>query len=343
MGIISKTIHSLYLMIVLMMILTSSSIVLGNEEKSFIAHLRMNSLIYTGDEYYFRLGIYVTNSQYVKKFNHQQSSFQLGMTSLSTLTYAEYKALLGFKGTKHGDLKESRVLIPKKRVKSGHPDSFDWRTEGKVQVVKDQKQCGSCWAFAAIGAPESMYAVYSNQLFDLSEQNLINCDTYDGGCNGGHFINAWVYVLKNQEGNFTTTELSPYFGNPGDTYKCSFGSVSWRTTFFQVIGYLNNPSEHDLAEVLYEYNPFACAIEASHASFQLYMSGVYYESSCSSTNLNHAILTVGYGSAGTGLDYWIVKNSWGTGWGESGYIRMSRNKNNNCGIVTDIGTPMIYY
>jgi cathepsin L len=133
------------------------------------------------------------------------------------------------------------------------------------------------------------------------------------------------------------TEISyPYTARDGTCYY----DQAEKSTYLNDYGWLAQPIEDCLLEVLYEYGPVACAIDASHNSFQLYNGGVYDEPTCSSTDLDHEVLTVGYGSDG-GKDYWIVKNSWGTGWGESGYIRMSRNKNNQCGIATDGGVPLI--
>jgi C1A family cysteine protease len=148
--------------------------------------------MYTGDEYQFRLGIYLANCHYVKEFNRQETSFKLGINNLAVLTPAEYRVLLGAKRTTFGNLKKGHTLAHKKEKKVGHsyPDSFDWRIKTVVQVVKDQGNCGSCWVFGAIGAQESMCAIYSGTLANLSEQNLVDCDIEDYGCDGGNALNA---------------------------------------------------------------------------------------------------------------------------------------------------------
>jgi cathepsin L len=214
------------------------------------------------------------------------------------------------------------------------PDSWDWRDQKVVQGVKDQGQCGSCWAFASIGAEESMFAINQNQLYNLSEQNLVDCDVYDSGCSGGSFEGAYFYVYDNQDGYFSTEDQYPYTAQDGS---CKYVQGPAYLTDF---GTLANPTEANLLAVVYDYGPVATAIDASHNSFQLYTGGIYDEPACSSSDLDHGVLTIGYGSE-NGVDYWIVKNSWGASWGEKGFIRMSRNKNNQCGIASDGVVPLI--
>jgi cathepsin L len=199
------------LMITALLVFSSSALVHVHQEKSFIAHMRKSGRLYTRDEYQFRLSIYLVNSRYVKEFNSRStSSFTLRRNNFAFLTPAEYKVLLGYKGTRASSLKKGHVLAHRPNKKIGQPSSYDWRDQNVVQVVKDQGNCGSCWAFGAIGAQESMYAIYSKQLFNLSEQNLVDCDIEDYGYDGGDALNAWHHVLWIQDGNFVTEVSYPY-------------------------------------------------------------------------------------------------------------------------------------
>jgi cathepsin L len=263
------------------------------------------------------------------------------MNNLTTLTPAEYKILLGAtRRTVRDDLKkgyEHTRKSDKKDRKVGQPDSFDWLANGVVQGVKDQGNYGSCWAFGAIGAQESMYAIYSKGTpVNLSEQNLVDCDTEDYGCDGGNALSAWDYVLWFQDGNFVTEISYPYTANEGI---CQYRRAT-KSTYLNDYGWLFQPIKDNLLEVVYEYGPVAYAIDASHSSFQLYQCGVYDELTCSSIDLDDEVLTIGWDND-SGKDYWIVKNSWDLSWDEKGYIRMSRNTNNQCGITIDSGVPTI--
>jgi cathepsin L len=311
----------------------SSALVHAHEEKSFIAHMRQHGLMYTGDEYQLRFGIYLTNLRIIREKNAQNLGFTMGLNALSTLTPAEYKGLLGTHRGQWNPKKLPKKLAGKKAgVKA--PDAWDWRDQGAVQVVKDQGQCGSCWAFASIGAEESMFFINIGTLYNLSEQDLVDCDVYDSGCEGGSFEGAYFYVYDYQDGYFSTEDQYPYTAQDGN---CAYVQGPAYLTDF---GTLANPTEANLLAVVYDYGPVACAIDASHNSFQLYTTGIYDEPACSSEDLDHGILTVGYGTQDA-TDYWIVKNSWGTSWGQAGYIWMSRNKNNQCGIATDGVVPLI--
>ena len=222
---------------------------------------------------------------------------------------------------------------------SGHfkpLELVDWRDSGAVTPVKDQKQCGSCWAFSATGAIEGQHFLKTKQLVSLSEQNLIDCSGKWGnhGCNGGNQERAFNYTRDN--GGIDTEESYRYEVVDGT---CRFSTKSIGAT---VTGYVRIPygNESALLEAVTTIGPISVSIDASDTTFHHYSSGVYYNPACSSTHLDHAVLVVGYGTL-SGEDYWLVKNSWGADWGMNGYIRMARNKNNNCGIVTNAVYPTV--
>jgi len=216
------------------------------------------------------------------------------------------------------------------------PTSVDWRTKGVVTGVKDQGQCGSCWSFSTTGSVEGAWAL-NYSLVSLSEQNLMDCSRRYGnlGCNGGLMDSAFKYIIAN---NGIDTEASyPY--EESTSYNCRYTTANRGATISSYQD-VTSGSESALQNAVVYRGPVSVAIDASNTSFQLYKSGVYYEPKCSSTQLDHGVLTVGYGT-GTSGDYWIVKNSWGTSWGQAGYIDMARNKNNNCGIATQASFPVV--
>lgn len=211
------------------------------------------------------------------------------------------------------------------------PASVDWRTKGYVTPVKNQEQCGSCWAFSVTGTLEGQIAKKTQKLVSLSEQQLVDCSTDYGnaGCCGGMMDYAFQYLKDNH--GIDTNASYPYEGVDGT---CRFNSKTVATDVTNYVD-IKTGSEDDLQDAIATIGPIAVAIDASHSSFQFYSSGVYSDTTCSTTNLDFSLLAVGYGTTTTNnQEYYILKNQWTTQWGMQGYVFMARNKNNQCGIAT---------
>lgn len=301
----------------------ATSIKFVHEERSFLNWMRSNNQYFVGDEYNFRLGLYVARSRYVQEFNKiPGNTFKVGLNKFSCYTPAEMSTLLGNHMSPSEDTKKTKISSFKA------PDSLDWRDKNVVNPIKDQAQCGSCWAFSAICTCESAYALKTGNLLSFSEQNLVDCDSSCYGCSGGLPSNAINYLVKSQGGQFNSEDDYPY---KAVDQSCAFlkdkaiGKVTnYHSVFFH--------SEFDLLNKVAEYGVTSVAIDASLTSFHSYASGIYQDSSCSSWFLDHAVACVGYG-AENGTKYWIVRNSWGTSWGEEGYFRLLRGSN-MCGIAS---------
>ncbi|XP_007561177.1 cathepsin L.1 [Poecilia formosa] len=265
-------------------------------------------------------------------------SYRLGMTYFADMENEEYRRMISL-----GCLRSFNASLPRRGSSflslfnaNDLPTSVDWRDKGYVTDVKDQKDCGSCWAFSTTGSLEGQTFRKTGKLVSLSEQQLVDCsgDYGNMGCNGGLMDNAFKYIKAN--GGIDTEESYPYEAEDG---QCRYNPSTVGAT---CTGYVdvNQGDEDALKEAVATIGPISVGIDAGHSSFQLYESGVYDEPDCSSTELDHGVLAVGYGTD-NGLDYWLVKNSWGLSWGVSGYIKMSRNKNNQCGIATAASYPLV--
>ncbi|XP_062378391.1 procathepsin L-like [Sardina pilchardus] len=215
------------------------------------------------------------------------------------------------------------------------PDAVDWREKGCVTDVKDQGQCGSCWSFSTTGALESHSCIKHGSLPSLSEQQLVDCTRSYGnnGCHGGWMNPSFSYISDN--GGLDTKDYYPYEAQDGT---CHFDPSGVGATCSGYVDVMPKGDESALQEVVANVGPVSVAVDATN--FQNYQSGVFNDPSCSSSQINHAVLVVGYGTEG-GQDYWLVKNSWSTSWGEQGYIKMSRNQGNQCGIASYASYPTV--
>jgi cathepsin L len=289
----------------------------------------------THSEYQHRFIIFKSNLAFIDSHNKKNLSFTVGMNQFGDLSSKEFKSLLLNNKMKYTSQSSLRSNFPF-TLPAATDDTFDWRTKGVVPDVRDQGQCGSCYAMTAISSMEVACAIKHLKPYSLSEQQVVDCslDYGNAGCNGGLMDNAFMY-LKNCS---VVTRISyPYTARQGKCkYACNTSDIDCR-----VLSYVDLPPGDEVKmTAAIQIGAISAGIDAGHNSFQLYKSGVYYEPQCSSTQLDHSVLIVGYGTLGNN-DYYIVQNTWTTTWGLQGYILMSRNKKNNCGIATMPSYPIV--
>ena len=276
----------------------------------------------------------------METFKEENSSYKTGITKFSDLTHQEFAKTylnLNYDALAVANFKPHIV-----KVTNAAPDAWDWRDKGYVSPVKDQGSCGSCWAFSTVANLEGLYYKKKGTMVTMSEQMLVDCDTYDSACNGGLMEYAFTWLQEN--GGIMTDTDYPYKG-----YKSTCRSDASKYVDMTITGYTKLGSssstwdpvdEDEIKEFLYETGPLAVALNAN--PLQTYSSGILDKTSsqCPTSGINHAVTMVGYGTADK--DYWIVKNSWGKSWGESGYFRIRRG-NGTCGINCYITTAKVAF
>nr|XP_009503011.1 PREDICTED: cathepsin S-like [Phalacrocorax carbo] len=199
----------------------------------------------------------------------------------------------------------------------------------------DMGACGSCWAFSAVGALEAQVKLKTGKLVSLSAQNLVDCSMMYGnkGCSGGFMTEAFQYIIDNQ--GIDSDASYPYTAQNGT---CQYNASTRAATCSKYVE-LPYGDEAALKDAVANIGPVSVAIDATQPTFFLYRSGVYDDPQCTQ-KVNHAVLVIGYGTLND-KDYWLVKNSWGVSFGDKGYIRMSRNHANHCGIASYASYPLI--
>ena len=290
------------------------------------------------------------NDRYIEEVNFKNLSYNLGHNQFSGMTTEEYQKHLGFSqdysATVSNRLRGSIAAVEDNFDVKSLPVSVDWIEKGAVTGVKDQGQCGSCWSFSTTGALEGAYFAKYGDLPSFAEQQLVDCDApksggTDHGCDGGLMDNAFTWIGKN--GGLCTETNYPYVS--GVTQKrgtcettCPVISKSKVSKFVDVA-----PSSDSAMMAAIAQQPVSIAIEADQKDFQMYKSGVF-TGTCG-TNLDHGVLVVGYGTL-SGVDYYMVKNSWSTTWGSGGYIMLGRGSQYNkgdgqCGMLLQASYPVL--
>lgn len=289
-----------------------------------------------------RFEIFKDNLGFIDEHNAQNYTYKVGLNKFADMTNEEYRNM--YLGTKN----DAKRNVMKTKITTGHRYAFnsgdrlpvhvDWRSKGAVAHIKDQGSCGSCWAFSTIATVEAINKIVTGKLVSLSEQELVDCDrAFNEGCNGGLMDYAFEFIVEN--GGIDTEQDYPYKGFEG---RCD--PTRKNAKVVSIDGYEDVPAYNENAlKKAVSHQPVSVAIEAGGRALQLYQSGVF-TGRCG-TNLDHGVVVVGYGSE-NGVDYWLVRNSWGTNWGEDGYFKLERNvkkiNTGKCGIAMQASYPVKY-
>jgi len=291
---------------------------------------------YAPTERDYRESVYNDNVARIQEHNFGANTWTMSVNRFADLTADEFAAAYitgGYVG------RNNRTQPNNSQVFSVLPTSVDWSKEGAVTPVKNQEQCGSCWAFSSTGALEGAWFLSNGTLVSLSEQQLVDCSTAQGnqGCNGGLMDDAFQYVIKNK--GLTTEAAYPYSATGPNNCQSKGKPVAARISKFVDV----TPNSDQALMAAIAKQPVSVAVEADQSSFQFYSGGVM--TAACGTALDHGVLAVGYGTSG-GLDYYLVKNSWGADWGMGGYIQLGRGASYNggqgqCGILMDPSYPVV--
>ncbi|KAK8794814.1 hypothetical protein WA158_001795 [Blastocystis sp. Blastoise] len=326
---------------------------------------QFNKPLLKNGEYNFRKQVYDSNLKFINEFNRRNETFQLGLTRFTDLTSEEYSSGFCSCSFPISSLSENNNKYKKTNGTSIQdlPSKIDWRSNNVVSRVRDQGNCGSCYAFAILGSIESLYAIRTGTLYELSPQQVVDCSVKKGnsGCSGGSFPATYNYI---QQEGLTLETSYPYIAV--DQNCQPFHSVVNITGY----EYITDGDETILQQYVSK-QPVAVLVSATQPTFQHYIKGVL-TGECSGTNLNHATIIVGYGimycskfynkpinntlyttnndyrdsidlcqNESNDISYWIMKNSWGPNWGENGYIRILKGRTNKglCGLAQQFSIP----
>jgi C1A family cysteine protease len=285
----------------------------------------------TIEETIMRYNIFAENYRFIDQFNEEGHEHTLAINTFADLTPEEFKQRYLNKFPQGLSFDNPCKLAHKS---NGHEAVVDWRAKNAVAPVKNQGNCGSCWAFSTVGALEGLHAITKGSLVQFSEQELVDCTRGYGneGCNGGWM--SWAFEYVHDKG-ISTEKDYPYEGRDRTCRK--------KAVAFQIAGCVNVTSEdNDMLLEAVNNNPVAVAVRANNREFMYYRSGII-KSGCGGpkAELDHGITLVGAGIE-NGVNFWIVKNSWGSSWGEHGYVRIKRDSDkapSMCGIAMEACYP----
>merc|ERR1711871_619354 len=275
------------------------------------------------EEHSARFSVFKDNVDFIMSHNSrsEEHGFTVGINQFADMTRQEFKKTML---TYQAERKQANNVVTFDT--SSNPSSVDWVSKGAVTPVKNQGQCGSCWAFSTTGSVEGAYQIATGKLLSFSEQELVDCAGSYGnqGCNGGLMDDGFKYIEAKGDA------LESAYSYTGKTGTCSASKSSDTAIAAGKVTSFNDVTSDSETQMLAAVNkgPVSVAIEADQSGFQFYKSGVF--SGTCGTNLDHGVLVVGYGTD-SGKDYWKVKNSWGTTWGQEGYILLERGSNSTTG------------
>lgn len=265
------------------------------------------------EEYNFRKNLFADSLRIIAEHNAKGKSWTLGVNEFADWTKEEYKKLLGYKPELKTEANEANLADLPTNCKDLPLETIDWNAAGFVTDVKNQGACGSCWAFSAVGSLEGAYAKKfgKEHLTEFSEQQLVACDKFSHGCNGGLMTNGFIHWMRNAP---ILEQDWPY--HIGD--ECKESEISTEIPVLPY-GYRVDITWECLYEAL-THGVTSVAIRAENDEFRLYSGGIIDDDSCG-TDLDHGVTLTAYDAD---TDAWKIKNSWGGNWGESGYVRIKR-------------------
>ena len=295
----------------------------------YITYVEKNNKTYNFSNY----NIYHNNLKYIEEMNNKNLSYELGINDFIDQKSNNNNMNIYLRREEcHNCFNENNDDII--------PHAIDWRNRNAVTNVKNQGNCGDCWAFSTTGSIEGAWAIKHHHLYNLSEQMLTDCSRKFGnqGCEGGLMDNAFKYIINN--GGLCTEDDYPYEAEDGICQSDQCENVVGINDYADVI-----PNDEEILKKATAIGPVSVAIQANLTSFRFYKSGVYQDPDCGDL-LDHGVLVVGYGTdQDQGLDYWIVKNSWSPNWGDNGYIKILRNneysESSMCGIAMQPSFPIV--
>jgi cathepsin L len=304
----------------------ASALVEEATQQEFFSFVKTYNKQYPTEDVFDRYNTFKANLELINAHNNGSSGWKMGVNQFADLSPAEFKKLyLGLRPRDNSYIRSQNV----EELGPAASNDVDWVSRGAVTPVKDQQQCGSCWAFSTTGSVEGAVFLATGQLTSLSEQQLVDCAGSAGnqGCNGGLMDDAFNWIISNQ--GIGSESSYPYTARDGTCKRVP--SVS-------TIKGMKDVAQGSEAALMTALNqqPVSIAIEADQSGFQFYKSGVF-KGPCGQ-QLDHGVLLVGAGTD-SGVDYWRVKNSWGASWGDNGYIRMIRGQN-MCGLANMASYPV---